>query len=71
MAMIKVQNRLDDLSLNAKMLMQVHDELVFECPKSELDEVQTIIKESMEQAMDIGVPLKVAIGFGTNWLEAH
>ena len=71
LAMIKVQNRLDDLSLNAKMLMQVHDELVFECPKSELDEVQSIIRESMEQAMDIGVPLKVAIGLGTNWLEAH
>ena len=70
LAMVKIQKRLDDSSLNAKMLMQVHDELVFECP-SELEKVQEIIKDSMENAMDIGVPLKVAIGHGTNWLEAH
>ncbi|SMF33884.1 DNA polymerase I [Pseudobacteriovorax antillogorgiicola] len=70
-AMVKIQKKLDDSQLSAKMLMQVHDELVFECPRSELEALQTIIKKSMETAMDIGVPLKVAIGYGTNWLEAH
>ncbi|MFW7379501.1 MAG: DNA polymerase I [Oligoflexus sp.] len=70
-AMADVQKKLDEFALSAKMLLQVHDELVFECPRNELDQVQTLIKDAMEHALDIGVPLKVEVGSGQNWLEAH
>lgn len=70
-AMANVQKKLDDSQLNARMLLQVHDELVFECPQNELDQVRELIKDVMEHALDIGVPLKVDVGFGQNWLEAH
>ncbi len=71
LAMIKLDQQFARHSLHAKLLMQVHDELIWECPKNELEQVQKIIKESMETAMDIGVPLKITIGVGSNWLEAH
>jgi len=53
------------------MILQVHDELLFECPKEEIDEAVDIIKDSMEHAMILKVPLNVQIGIGSNWLEAH
>lgn len=71
MAMIKLDQEFKRERLSIKLLMQVHDELIWECPKKELEQAQKIIKESMESAMDIGVPLKIAIGVGSNWLEAH
>lgn len=70
-AMVKIQKRLEDSKVNAKMLMQVHDELVFECESSQVDQLKMIVKDSMESAVDIGVPLKVSIGSGQNWLDAH
>ncbi len=70
-AMIEVQKKLDESPYHAKMLLQVHDELVFDCPRSEVEPVMLLIKNAMEHAMDLGVPLKVEVGFGDNWLEAH
>ena len=53
------------------MLLQVHDELVFDVPKDEVDALQTMVKREMENAFSLDVPLVVDIGIGTNWLEAH
>jgi DNA polymerase-1 len=53
------------------MLLQVHDELVFDAKKSELDTLTSMIKTEMEQAYILQVPLVVDVGTGTNWLEAH
>lgn len=63
---LKAQTR-----LNAKMLLQVHDELVFELKAEELDEVKEIVRKEMEGAVKLSVPLKVDIGYGKNWAEAH
>jgi DNA polymerase-1 len=53
------------------MLLQVHDELVFDVHNSELDKIQPMIKYEMENAFKLDVPLDVEIGIGKNWLEAH
>ena len=53
------------------MLLQVHDELVFDAHKDEVNIIQPIIKEEMENAFKMEVPLDVEIGIGQNWLEAH
>jgi DNA polymerase-1 len=53
------------------MILQVHDELCFDVPANELDTLKNIIKEKMEGAAKLAVPLKVDIGTGKNWLEAH
>ncbi|NRA63705.1 MAG: DNA polymerase I [Pseudobacteriovorax sp.] len=71
LAMVQLHERLVADNLDAKILLQVHDELVLECDASIADRVKEIVQESMETAMDIGVPLKVSIGVGSNWLEAH
>lgn len=71
LAMIEIQKRLDDRKLDAVMLMQVHDELVFECQKSVKDELIQLVRDCMENAMKLSVPLKVEVGCGSNWLEAH
>lgn len=71
LAMIKIQNRLDQSTMAAKMLLQVHDELVFECPDHEINVLEALVRECMEHAMDMRVPLTVEIGHGKNWLEAH
>ncbi len=70
-AMINIQNILEKSDFKTKMLLQVHDELVFDVPKSELDEVSEIIKNEMENAFKLSVPLDVEVGVGDNWLEAH
>jgi DNA polymerase I len=70
-AMIRIFNRLEEEGLKTRMLLQVHDELLFEVPESELERSAALIRETMENAMDIGIPLKVEWGTGTNWLEAH
>lgn len=71
LAMIKVEESFRAAGLRSKMILQVHDELLFECPKDEIDEAVQIIKDSMETAMTLKVPLEVQIGIGSNWLEAH
>jgi DNA polymerase-1 len=70
-AMIQIHRRLIDLNLSTKMVMQVHDELVFECPEGELEQASRIIREGMEGVMDCSVPLKVSLACGRNWNEAH
>jgi DNA polymerase-1 len=71
-AMIKVDARLKEKELDARMLLQVHDELLFECHKDHLDEAMQIIRTAMEEAIHLPeVPLLVDIGVGANWLEAH
>ena len=69
-AMIRLQKILKR-DFQSKMLLQVHDELVLDVLKSELDILKPIIKETMENAVNLNVPLEVEIGVGQNWLEAH
>ena len=68
-AMIRIHHALEARRLNAKMLLQVHDELVFEVPGPELDDVSALVKNEMEKAADLSVPLVVDLGSGANWLE--
>jgi len=71
LAMITIQEKLENEKWNSKMLLQVHDELVFDVPKDEVDTLKTMVKREMENAFSLDVPLVVDIGIGTNWLEAH
>lgn len=71
MAMIKIQKELEKEKLQTKMLLQVHDELVFESPVDEVEVATNIIKTEMENAIETQVPLLVEVGVGKNWLEAH
>ncbi len=68
-AMIRIDSKLQQRKLKTSMLLQVHDELVFESPTEEVDEVSGMVKEEMERAAELVVPLVVDIGVGTNWLE--
>jgi DNA polymerase I len=70
-AMINISHLFEARRLNAAMIMQVHDELVFEAPHSERDAVTALVKEEMEEVIALSVPLKVDIGFGRHWDEAH
>lgn len=70
-AMINIHKRLKAEKLQSKMLLQVHDELVFDAYKAELDQLKQIIKHEMENAFVLAVPLVVDMGTGENWLEAH
>src|SRR6056300_1027870 len=71
LAMIAIQKKLDEEQWKSKMLLQVHDELVFDVPLNEVDALQAMVKTEMENAFSLEVPLVVDIGIGTNWLEAH
>ena len=70
-AMINIHKRLIVENWKSKMLLQVHDELVFDVHNSELEKIQPMIKQEMEQAVTLSVPLEVEIGIGKDWLEAH
>lgn len=70
-AMIKIARELEEQQLTTKMLLQVHDELVFESPIDEIDAASKLIKTEMENALKTQVSLLVEIGVGNNWLEAH
>jgi len=70
-AMVKVDKALKAENLRAKMVLQIHDELVFDVPLGEAEKVQEIVTREMTTALDFGVPLEVGIGIGDNWLEAH
>ena len=70
-AMINIHRKLTSEGWQSKMLLQVHDELVFDVHHSELDRIQPLIKREMENAFKMDVPLEVEIGVGKNWLEAH
>ena len=70
-SMAGVARRLTDGPFQAKMILTVHDELVFDLPKSELEPLRAMVIEEMEGAAALAVPLKVDVGVGANWLEAH
>lgn len=70
-AMINIHKRLNEENWKSKMLLQVHDELVFDVHNSELEKIQPMIKQEMENAFKLDVPLIVDLGKGHNWLEAH
>jgi DNA polymerase-1 len=70
-AMIKIDMLFGEKKINSNMLLQVHDELVFEIPENEKEKVQVIIRDSMCNALHLSVPVEVEIGIGKNWLEAH
>ena len=70
-AMIDLEARLEASPLRARMLLQVHDELVLEVPEGELEPTRALVRECMEHAVALSVPLRVDFGHGKNWLEAH
>ncbi len=71
LAMIKISDWMNKNGLKSKMIMQVHDELVFDVIKSEREELEENVKSIMENVIKIKVPLTVDVGIGKTWLEAH
>ena len=71
LAMLAVHRRLADEGQAARILLQVHDELILELPEAERDAVRRIVTEAMEGVIELMVPLKVDIGIGKTWREAH
>jgi len=71
MAMITIHSRLKKDGFRSRMLLQVHDELVFEVPEEELESIMPMIRREMEEVYPLDVPLKVDINMGKNWDEAH
>jgi len=69
--MIRLPAALKDANLGADMILQVHDELVFDVPKKELDKTTELVKKVMESVSKLSIPLVVDTGFGENWDEAH
>jgi len=69
--MINIYNEFKKNNLKSKMILQVHDELVFEVVKEEKDIVYNLVKDKMENAIQLKVPLVVDINYGKNWSEAH
>ncbi|MFO7984081.1 MAG: DNA polymerase I [Desulfuromonadales bacterium] len=70
-AMVRVAERLRKEKLQTRMTLQVHDELVFDVPKRELETVENLVRQEMERAVELEVPLVIDIGTGANWREAH
>lgn len=71
MAMIHIHKEMKDKAVKSKMILQVHDELLFEVHSSELESMQKMVREKMLGAIRLDVPLEVEVGLGKNWLEAH
>jgi DNA polymerase I len=70
-AMIRIQDRLETENFSTRMIMQVHDELVFEIPEAELADAVPLIRNEMESVIELSVPLTVSLHWGRNWAEAH
>jgi DNA polymerase-1 len=70
-AMINVDKKLRESGTGAKLLLQVHDELLVECPREHADEVLELLRDEMERAVGLNVPLKVEAKCGENWYECH
>ena len=71
MAMVAIDRRLESDGLRTRMLLQVHDELLFEVPEKEVKKVEKLVRETMEGVMALRVPLRVDVGVGKNWAQAH
>ena len=70
-AMINIHNKMERENYQSKMILQIHDELLFECPKAEVDKLAAMVVEKMEGAVSLSVPLKVDWNYGSSWYEAH
>ena len=70
-AMINIHNKMEEQNLQSKMILQVHDELNFDVYKPELETIRLLVKNEMENAVDIGVQLTVESNAADNWLDAH
>jgi DNA polymerase-1 len=72
MAMINIHNRLREQQLKTRLILQVHDELLLDVPKNEIEQVKTILSHEMKNAIpNLSVPIEISMGIGNNWLEAH
>lgn len=71
LAMIHIQAQLQKRGMKSKMILQVHDELNFKCHKDEQEALKNLVRECMENVVQLSVPLTVSCGFGNNWYEAH
>lgn len=69
--MVGIDREITRHALKTRMLIQVHDELVFEAPAQEVEKAEGIVREQMENALEFSVPLKVNVSTGNNWEEAH
>jgi DNA polymerase-1 len=69
LAMIEVHRRLADAFPEAKMVLQVHDELVFDVPEGQVEEVAEVVRETMQHALELGVPLEVEVKAGPDWYD--
>ena len=69
--MINVDKRIEKEGLKSRMVLQIHDELVFDAVKDEVETLCAIVKEEMENVTTLSVPLTVECNYGNNWLEAH
>ena len=70
-AMVNIDRRLKAEGMRSRMVLQIHDELVFDAPKEEVERLQSILRKEMTEAIDFGVPLEVGIGVASDWLGAH
>ena len=70
-AMIAIYRKMNELGLKSKKIMQVHDELVFDVAPGETEQLAAIVKQEMEGAMSLSIPLTAEVGTGENWLDAH
>jgi len=68
--MVAIEKDLREKNLEAKLIMQIHDELVVECPDIETEKVEKILHEKMEYIVNWDIPMSVEVGIGKNWLEA-
>jgi DNA polymerase-1 len=71
LAMISVHHELQAKKFKTRLLLQVHDELVFDVPENEVEKVKTVIEKAMLEALPLNVPIEVGMGTGHNWLDAH
>ena len=70
-AMVNIYNEMLNRGMSSRMIMQVHDELIFNVVPAELEAMKELVKRNMESAWSARVPLEVSMGTGNNWLEAH
>lgn len=70
-AMIRIYQQIEKRQMKSRMILQVHDELVFDAHKAEIDELKAIVEENMKNAFEMSVPILVDISTGNNWLEAY
>ena len=70
-AMINIHKKMESENYQSKMILQIHDELLFECPKTEVEKLAAMVVEEMEGAVQLSVPMKVDWNYGSSWFEAH